>query len=436
VNVPALISRKRDGGELDRDEWAAIVGGFVAGTVAPEQMSALLMAGVIRGFTTAEAEALTEILLASGEQLDLRGLRGPVVDKHSTGGVADTTTLVVAPILAAAGVQVAKLSGPGLGHTGGTIDKLAAIPGLRTHLTIEQMLRQVGEVGIAVCAASADLAPADKRLYALRDVTGTVPSPALIASSVMSKKLAAGAPNIVLDVKAGSGGVVGDRDEARGLAELCVRLGAAHGRRVRCLVTDMRQPLGVAVGNALEVRAAIEVLAGRGDRRLQQVAVALAQAGLDLVAEAAEPVRAEEVLASGAALEAFRKWIHGQGGPDADPEDLAKRLPAAPVRRAVTASAPGTVAGVDPRAIGELAVTLGAGRRHPSDVIDPAVGIILDVRIGDPVGAGDRLATIHAATETAADAAAGQLVGAIELTDGPPPQPPALVVDEVGPDPA
>lgn len=261
--APLLIARKRDGGELTPAELGGLVERFLAGAVEDAQMSAFLMAGVLRGFTEAEAVALTDALLASGDSVDLSDLTGPTVDKHSTGGVGDTTTLVVAPILAAAGCRVAKLSGRGLGHTGGTLDKLEAIPGFRTGLSVAELHAQVERVGLAVAAATADLVPADKRLYALRDVTGTVPSPALIASSVMSKKLAGGASTIVLDVKVGDGAFLATETEARALAELCVRIGTAHGRRTGALVTDMSQPLGDAIGNALDVAEAVEVLRGR-----------------------------------------------------------------------------------------------------------------------------------------------------------------------------
>jgi len=430
--IPELIARKRDGGELTGDEIRSVLSRYLAGEADDAQMAALLMAGVIRGFTTDEAVALTDAFVASGDTVDLSGLRGPTVDKHSTGGVGDTTTFVVAPILAAAGCQVAKLSGRGLGHTGGTIDKLEAIPGLRTDLTIEQVRAQVEEVGLAVASATADLVPADKRLYALRDVTATVPAPALIASSVMSKKIAGGASTIMLDVKAGDGAFSPTVESASALAELCVGIGVAHGRRTAALVTEMSQPLGDAIGNALEVIAAIEVLQGEGSGRLREVSLALAAGTLELLgrgtAEAQE--EATELLDGGAAFASFRALVAAQGGDQSVLEEPRRRLPAAPIVRD-WAPPSGTIQHLACRRLGEIAGALGAGRQRAGDVVDPAVGLEVMIRVGDLVGAdgqGPRgpAVRIHAPDEASADSAADALDAAVRT--GPDPVHPGPLV--------
>lgn len=406
--IPELIARKRDGGELSGAEIGGLLDRYLNGRMDDAQMAALLMAGVIRGFTTREAVALTEAFIASGGTIDLAGLRGPTVDKHSTGGVGDTTTFIVAPLLAAAGCQVAKLSGRGLGHTGGTIDKLEAVPGVRTDLTIEQVRDQVERVGLAVAAATADLVPADKRLYALRDVTATVPSPALIASSVMSKKIAGGASTIMLDVKAGDGAFSPEVADALTLAELCVGIGTAHGRRTAALVTDMSQPLGDAIGNALEVIAAIEVLQGGGSDRLRDVSIALAAGTLELLGRPAEEAHEHIVglLASGRALERLGDLIAAQGGDRSVLEAPRDVLPAAPVVRDWSPPQ-GTVVTIGCRRLGEIAGALGAGRQRAGDRIDPAVGLEVAVRLGDVIGAdglsaGRPAVRIHAPDEDAA----------------------------------
>jgi pyrimidine-nucleoside phosphorylase len=382
-----LIARKRDGGELDAPEIAGLIARYLAGEVEDAQMSALLMAGVIRGFSEAEAVALTEAFVASGDTVDLSDLTGPTVDKHSTGGVGDTTTLVVAPLLAAAGCQVAKLSGRGLGHTGGTLDKLEAIPGFRVDLTPSEVHTQVERIGLAVAAATADLVPADKRLYALRDVTATVPAPALIASSVMSKKIAGGASTIVLDVKTGDGAFSPTVEDSLALARLCVGIGTAHGRRTGALVTDMSQPLGDAVGNALEVVAAVEVLQGAGSPRLREVSLALAAATLELLGEDAGEAleRVTGLLDSGAALARFRDLVEAQGGDPRVADEPRTVLASAP--HVVTWTPPvGTVQRIACRRLGELAGLLGAGRERQGDAVDPAVGLEVLVRVGDEVG--------------------------------------------------
>lgn len=430
--IPELIARKRDGGELTADELRGLLTRYLAGGMDDAQMAALLMAGVIRGFTRAEAVTLTEAFIASGDRVDLSALSGPTVDKHSTGGVGDTTTFVVAPLLAAAGCQVAKLSGRGLGHTGGTIDKLAAIPGLRTDLSIAAVRDQVERVGLAVAAATADLVPADKRLYALRDVTATVPAPALIASSVMSKKIAGGASTIVLDVKTGDGAFSPTVADAAALAELCVAIGEAHGRRTAALVTDMSQPLGDAIGNALEVVAAVEVLQGGGSLRLRTVSLALAAAALELLGRGTEEAHDEvtALLDGGAAFARLADLVRAQGGDASVLEAPRERLPVAPVVRDWAPPA-GTVDRIACRRIGEIAGALGAGRERAEDIIDPAVGLEVHVRLGDVVDAsgasGGRPAVrIHAADEAAAERAASALDAAVGTGPGPVEAPPLI----------
>lgn len=417
LEVPVLIGRKRDGGTLSADEWDALLTGYLRGEVDEAQIAALLMAGVINGFSDDEAVALTDVLLRSGDTIDLSRLSGPTVDKHSTGGVGDTTTLVVAPLLAACGAQVAKLSGRGLGHTGGTLDKLEAIPGFRVDLTPDEVIGQVRRCGLAVAAATADLVPLDKRLYALRDVTGTVAAQALIASSVMSKKLAGGAGHVLLDVKTGDGAFLTDPDQAAALARLCVRIGTAHGRRTGALVTDMSQPLGDAVGNALEVRHAIEVLQGEAPGRLEKLSVALTAAALELTGvpadEADERVRA--ALDDGSGLARLRDLVAAQGGDPEVTEHPRDVLPAAPV---VERWRPGvaTVTGFACRRLGELAARLGAGRQRAGDTVDPAVGLEVHVRTGDRLDDGDAAVTVHARREEDAAAVCAELAAAVHLS--------------------
>ena len=417
LDPPALIAQKRDGGELSRDELGRFVRGYLDGAVAEEQMAAFLMAGVLRGFSDAEAVALTEIYVASGDTVDLSHLSGPTVDKHSTGGVGDTTTLVVAPLLAACGRQVAKLSGRGLGHTGGTLDKLEAIPGFRVDLTPEELRTQVEDVGVAVAAATAELVPADKRLYALRDVTATVPSPALIAASVMSKKIAGGADTIVLDVKTGGGAFMQDEDEAVALAELCVHIGSAHGRATAALVTDMSQPLGRAVGNGLEVAEAVAVLRNEQRGRLRDCCLALTAAALELTGEADPEGAAERALDSGEALERFRRFVAAQDGDKAVADDPHAVLAAAPVVRRWSPGS-GVVTAMDCRAIGDIARGLGAGRSRKEDRVDPAVGLVVNAAIGDTVGSGDDVVEVHARSDDDADRAVSRLGEAVVVGDG------------------
>ena len=424
-----VIAAKRDGEEIPDADLRDLVLAYARDEVADYQMSAFLMAGFINGFSPGEAAALTAAMVASGDTLDLSALSGPTVDKHSTGGVGDGTTLVVAPLAAALGMQVVKLSGRGLGHTGGTLDKLDAIPGMRTELSGGELIDQVERIGLAVCAQTADLVPADKAMYALRDVTATVESTALIASSVMSKKLAGGAGAILLDVKVGSGAFMKDVDAARGLAELCVDLGKEGGRATAALITDMSQPLADAVGNATEVREAIEVLRGERAGRFTDLCVALAghMAALTGVAGDADAgaEAAREALANGAALERFRRFVEAQGGDTAIVDDPG-RLPQAPVTRDVAAGRSGVLAAVDAEAVGRAAASIGAGRLRKEDAIDLAVGIDFVVRIGDAVEDDTVVARVLAADDDAAAQAGDALVAALEWSDDAVDAPPLI----------
>jgi len=429
-----VIAAKRDGHEVPGDALRDFVLGYARDDVADYQMAAFLMAGYLNGFSRAEAVALTGAMLASGDTLDLSGLSGPTVDKHSTGGVGDGTTLVVAPLAAELGMQVVKLSGRGLGHTGGTLDKLDAIPGMRTELAADELIAQVERVGLAVCAQTADLVPADKAMYALRDVTATVGDVALIASSVMSKKLAGGAQAILLDVKTGSGAFMKEPDRARELAELCVALGAEAGRATGALITDMSQPLAGAVGNAIEVREAIEVLRGERGGRFAELCVELAGrmaavAGLADGADAGRE-RAAGALASGGALERFRRFVEAQGGDPAIVDDPG-RLPQAPVTHDVLAARAGTVAAIDAEAIGRAAASVGAGRQRKEDAIDLAVGIDFATQIGASVERGGVVARVLAGDDAAARRAGDAVLAALEWSDGPV-DPPPLVHAAIG----
>ena len=417
-----VIAAKRDGEEVPAEVLHDFVLGYARQEIADYQMSAFLMAGYLNGFSRAEAEALTAAMVDSGDRLDLSALAGPTVDKHSTGGVGDGTTLVVAPLAAALGMQVVKLSGRGLGHTGGTLDKLDSIPGMRTELSGDELVAQVEAIGLAVCAQTADLVPADKAMYALRDVTATVDDVALIASSVMSKKLAGGASAILLDVKAGSGAFMKQPEHARELAELCVALGEDAGRATGALITDMSQPLAHAVGNATEVREAIEVLRGEESGRFADLCVALTghMAALAGLAEDADAgiEQAREALANGAGLERFRRFVEAQGG-DAGIVDDLDRLPQAPVSHDVRADAAGHLAAVDAEAIGRAAASVGAGRRRKEDEIDLAVGVDFLVAIGDEADGDTVVARVLANDQAAAEEAGRQVLAALSWSDEP-----------------
>ncbi len=434
VRAVDVIARKRDGGEIDRDQLRDFVLAYAREELPDYQMAAFLMAGYLRGFTRGETEALTEAMVASGDRLDLSRLSGPTVDKHSTGGVADGTTLVVGPLAAVLGMQVIKLSGRGLGHTGGTLDKLESIPGLRVGLTADELLDQVERIGLAVAAQTADLVPADKSIYALRDVTATVGNVALIASSVMSKKLAGGAASILLDVKTGSGAFMHETSEAVELARTCVDLGRAAGRATATLVTDMSQPLGELVGNAVEVREAVEALRGERPGRFLDLCLTLTGHMAALAGTAADPEagrrHAQQALERGDGLERFRAFVAAQGGDPRVADDLSL-LPQAPVTVEVEAPEDGWLEAVDAEAVGRVAAALGAGRQRKDDDIDPAVAVELSVKLGDRVRSGQPIARILARDEQAARAATESLLAALRWSDRPA-QPPPLVHEVVG----
>lgn len=426
-----IIARKRDGAALSESEIRFFCNGAVGGEIKDYQVAAFLMAVYLRGMDDAETAALTLAMAESGEQLDLSSLPGVTVDKHSTGGVGDTTTLVLAPLAAACGARVAKMSGRGLGHTGGTLDKLESIPGLSTDLTREQFLDQVSRIGLAIVGQTPTLVPADRLLYGLRDVTATINSIPLIASSVMSKKIAAGAQAILLDVKAGGGGFMKTHENARALARTMVDIGRRAGRRIAAVITDMDSPLGDCVGNALDVREAIEILRGEHEKSaLREVALILtghllALGGLAGSAEIGTR-NAEEALTSGRGLEKLREMIEAQGGDGLVVHNL-DRLPRAREIAEVEAPRGGWVTALDALAVGNAAALLGAGRLHKEDSIDPAVGVVLRTRPGARVAAGDVIAELHLNDISHKDTARRLLLDAIQVGDEPPVLPPRIV---------
>ena len=385
-----VIGRKRDGGEHSPAEIEFLLSAYLAGQVPDYQMAAWLMAVCIRGMTRAETLALTQAMVQSGEVLDLSGIEGVKVDKHSTGGVGDKVTLIATPLAAACGVKVPKLSGRALAHTGGTLDKLESVPGLTVDLEPDRFIRQVREVGIAVAAQSPRMVPADKALYALRDVTATVPSVPLIASSIMSKKIAAGADAIVLDVKFGRGAFMPDLPAAKLLATEMVLLGEGAGRRTVALVTAMDNPLGRSVGNALEVQEALDTLAGEGDEELIQVSLQVAREMCLLAGVSSDPERA---LDSGAGRATFIRMLAAQGG------SLRNGLPVAPIQQAVLALAEGYVESIDALEVGLASLELGAGRVRKGDMVDHAAGLVIEAQVGGFVHVGDPLAVVHARSE-------------------------------------
>lgn len=397
MRVTELIHKKRQGGELAPAEICWLIANYTTGLIPDYQMSAFTMAVWFRGMTERETVALTDAMMRSGDTVDLSCFGDLSIDKHSTGGVGDKTTLIIAPIVATLGGKMAKMSGRGLGHTGGTVDKLESIPGFQVELSPEAFLRQVEEIGLAVIGQSGNLTPADKKLYALRDVTDTVDSLPLIASSIMSKKLAAGAKNIVLDVKVGSGAFLTEAEEARALAEQMVSIGKACGRKVTALLTNMDVPLGTHIGNALEVMEAVEVLRGRGCRDLTEVCVALASQLVAMFrgisAEEAETL-VRCVIADGSAFETMKKWIRGQGG-NADSLEDHSLLPGASVRHELKAPAEGYITFMDTRLVGEASAVLGAGRSKKDDPIDYGAGIVLQKKTGDHICAGDTVAVLY-----------------------------------------
>ena len=399
MRVVELIERKRDGGKLTANEIDALVQGYTKGEIPDYQMSAFCMAVVWRGMDAKETAALTASMVRSGERLDLSRF-GRVVDKHSTGGVGDKTTLVVAPLVAACGVPVAKMSGRGLGFSGGTLDKLESIRGYRVDLSTAEFVAQLGRIGIVVTGQTADLAPADGKLYALRDTTGTVPAIPLIASSVMSKKIAAGANAVVLDVKVGSGAFMKDIASARELARAMVAIGVAHGLAVTCELTDMEQPLGNAVGNSLEIAEAIATLRGDGPSDLIELTRA---AGAEMLVHGRKArdtesalARIDRALADGSGFAKFRELVAAQGG-DVTPVDDRSQLPRAPKVETLRASRTAYVSAIAADRIGIASVRLGAGREKKGDPIDHRTGIVLHAKVGDRVERGQPYADVHVA---------------------------------------
>lgn len=417
-----IIDSKRLGAELSDEQIRYAVREYTDGNIPDYQMSALLMAVCLNGMNAAETSALTDAMARSGRMLDLSELGENTADKHSTGGVGDKTTLVVAPLAACLGCKVVKMSGRGLGYTGGTIDKLEAIKGFKTSLSIEQMLRQARSTGVVVAGQSAELAPADKKIYALRDVTATVESIPLIASSIMSKKLASGAKCIVFDVKAGSGAFMKTAADAQALARTMVDIGTACGRRVCALITDMDVPLGSAVGNALEVKEAVAVLRGQGPADLADVCVELAARMGSLCSQT--PVqecrdKASAALRDGRAFDKFCQWVQAQGGDISCVLDTEK-LGSARVRRDVICDRDGYICAMNTERIGMCASVLGAGRERKDDPIDPAAGIVIYKKSGQRVHRGDVLATLHTEAADSVAAAESEYLAALSFADTAP----------------
>jgi pyrimidine-nucleoside phosphorylase len=418
MNVLEVLARKRDGLEHSPEEIRFLLAGYLKGSIPDYQVAAWLMAVVTRGMTRAETFHLTQAMVASGEVLDLSAIPGFKVDKHSTGGVGDKVTLIAGPLAAACGLPVPKLSGRGLAHTGGTLDKLESVPGLRVELTPDQFIAQVRDIGLAVAAQSPRMVPADKALYALRDVTATVPSVALIASSVMSKKLAAGADGIVLDVKSGRGAFMPDVPSAVELARVMVEIGEGAGRRTVALITAMDNPLGRSVGNALEVQEALDVLGGGGDAELREVSVRVAAEMCRLAGVTRDPA---ETIADLSALGKFHAMLAAQGG------RLAEGLPQAAVKVFVPAPRSGWVEAIDALEVGYASVELGAGRLRKEDAIDHAAGIVIQAQVGDRVRAGGPLAVLHAASEGLIRPAAERVLAAWRIADSEVQRPPHIL---------
>ncbi|MGE5701052.1 MAG: pyrimidine-nucleoside phosphorylase [Clostridia bacterium] len=417
-----LIAKKRDGGEHTAEEIRFIVQGYTDGTVPDYQMSAWAMAVLFRGMTPAETGELTLAMAASGDQFDLSAIPGIKVDKHSTGGVGDKTTLVVAPLVAACGIPVAKMSGRGLGHSGGTLDKLESIAGFQVERTRDQFLQQVKEIGLSVIGQSGNLTPADKKLYALRDVTATVETIPLIASSIMSKKIASGADAIILDVKVGKGAFMKTLEDAEKLAHAMVAIGKQVGRQTMAVISDMNQPLGRAIGNALEVKEAIETLSGNGPSDLTELALTIASHMLVLGGQCGDVQEARKRVSSsiesGEALAKLRMMVEAQGGDVRMIDDLS-RLPQAAIRYEYKAGQSGYLAAIDAERIGHASVLLGAGRMTKDAPIDLSVGIVLTKKVGEAVEAGEVLAVIHANDDKLLHSALGEVEMAYEYTQTP-----------------
>jgi len=424
TDAVSLITAKRDGRRLADDDIRWLFDAYATGEVADEQMSALLMAIFFRGLDRAELRTWTAAMIASGDRLDLSSLRRPTVDKHSTGGVGDKVSLILAPLVASCGAAVPQLSGRGLGYTSGTLDKLESIPGFRAALSPEEIVAVLASAGCVICAAGSGLAPADRRLYALRDVTGTVESIPLISSSIMSKKIAEGTGALVLDVKVGSGAFMKSLDRARELAQTMVALGEEHRVRTRALLTPMDTPLGRAVGNAVEVEESVAALRGEGPEDLMDVTLALARAMLDLTGIDADPAAA---IADGRALAAYRTMIRAQGGdPDAPLPQAAHCRPALP------APATGWLTRLDALAVGTAAWRLGAGRARKEDAVSAAAGIICLAKPGDHVREGQPLLELRADDEDRFAAALGALAGAVGVSEHEPPPPAPAVIEVIG----
>ena len=421
-----IVAAKRDGRTLPHQDVEDLVLAYHRGEVDDPLAAAFLMAALLRGLDAEETSAMTRAMIASGETLAFSHLDRPTIDKHSTGGVADGVTLVFAPVAAALGLAVAKLSGRGLGHTGGTLDKLEAIPGLRTDLTPNEIERQVADVGCAVAAQSSTLVPVDGALYSLRDATATVPSVPLIAASVMSKKLAVGTDLILLDVKTGSGAFMKTVADARDLAEACLELADGAGRRILAAVTDMSQPLGDAVGNALDVAEAISILRGESRGRLRELVEWFADRALGSLGAPVGARHAAAAIDSGQALERLRRMVEAQGGDPRVVDDPHRVLPKAPVVVPLLADREGTLAAVEAEAIGIASSALGAGRIRKGDPIDPAVGIVVRPKIGDRLEAGEPIGEVHARDEAAAEEASHRVLASFTLIDGAAEAPPLV----------
>ena len=431
-----LIEKKRDGNELAPDEIEHFIDGFTRGEIPEYQMAAMAMAIYFKGMTLHETVALTDVMMRSGDLVDTSSIPFPKIDKHSTGGIGDKVSLILAPLVACFDIAVPMISGRGLGITGGTLDKLESIPGYRVDLSVDEFLDVIGDCGCSVIGQTADLAPADKKLYALRDVTGTVPSIPLIVASIMSKKLAEGIDSLVLDVKWGAGAFMKSVDDAMDLARVLVSVGHRMGKRMAAVITDMNQPLGRTVGNALEVRETIEALAGNGPDDLMEVTLALASQMLQLGGRAGSHVRALEMLnrtlAGGEALERFARMVARHGG-DVAVVSQPDRLPVAPIRREILATRDGYLARCGAEEIGRASIILGGGRQKTTDAIDHAVGISGIRKVGDHVAEGETVAVLHAADEASCGDAQAYLERAFDYCDHPVTTLP-LIVDTLDPE--
>jgi pyrimidine-nucleoside phosphorylase len=424
--VPGLIERKRDKGALSEAEWQGLLAAYAAGTVPDYQMAALLMACFLNGLTRPETAGLLDGMMASGGRLDLAALGKPIVDKHSTGGVGDKVSLVLAPLVAACGIVVPMMSGRGLGHTGGTLDKLESIPGFRTGLSMEETKAQLASLGCALIGQTPEIAPVDKKLYALRDVTATVECIPLIAASIMSKKLSEGLHGLVLDVKMGSGAFMTDPEKSQELAETMIRLGEDRGCPTVALLTAMDRPLGRACGNALEVEESINALRGEGPEDLHELTIA---EGIEMLLlgrkqpsngknRAAAKAELEQAIASGAAATRFQQIIEAQGGNPAVVDDPAV-LPQAEIVEVYEAPRAGSIRRVEPRAIGKAVVQMGGGRQKVDDVVDPTVGFVISARPGQRVTKGEPLASIYARDAAGLEIARAALAQSVDIGDGP-----------------